>query len=461
MHHHIDPYRRDSYSRIPVLLLAALAPLQLNPCRAASVGDAAPAVVTEAATLETLIASIRSGDFSSAYQIAHTLLAMYEGEEAFDLMYGSAALETRNLNEAWFVFDRLHSRFPQNLNYHFELARCQYAMGQMLAAETGFQTVLAADPLPAIATASRNYLQQISQQQSRSRRSWSVALATAAGYDTNINTATSEREIDLFDGQLSAILSEEQRAIHSGYFRYSAAVQMSLPLTSKRRVYSSVSFARKDNNGNDTYDLDAVQFRAGAQQLLGQHQLNASLGYEYYWLGHDSLQSMLQLTTEWRWNGWQHWQPQFELHVISKDSQLNDEADTLQIGSRTALAYQQGLWSSMAGVSWSSDLDDQAELARDTAGADARLSYQLNSRLALHLQGLYRQYDYQHGNDLLAPGKDRQEHLGQASIGWQYQLLHWLTLHNQFSYLRNASSISVYQYDRALFEAGLTVSFQN
>jgi tetratricopeptide (TPR) repeat protein len=151
MHHHIDPYRRDSYSRIPILLLAALAPLQLNPCRAASVSDAAPsapAAVTEAATLETLITSIRAGDFSSAYQIAHTLLATYEGEEAFDLMYGSAALETRNLNEAWFVFDRLHSRFPQNLNYHFELARCQYAMGQMLAAETGFQTVLAADPLP-------------------------------------------------------------------------------------------------------------------------------------------------------------------------------------------------------------------------------------------------------------------------------------------------------------------------
>ncbi|WP_221800090.1 surface lipoprotein assembly modifier [Oceanobacter mangrovi] len=411
-------------------------------------------------SMATLVAAVRARQFELAYQQALQLLADNEGDENFDVLYGTAAMETGHYADALFVYERLALMHSDNPRYRYEQARARYHNGQLDSAEAEFR-LLAAMTLPqAVSQSVQQYLQQIQQSRKTPERFRPYGLLlTATGYDNNTNSATDVREVELFGGQLTAYLNNDQRARHSGYFRLHSALGLATRLQADRYMDTSLQFSRKDNYGDDDYDLDVAQLGARLIQLTTNHQFNLEAGYRYIWLSRQGYQDTIGLRL--KWTGWtrSHWQPLAGLSLYSHDNRLNDEADALQPELESGIRYLTQTLQLELLLKASHDIaDNQSHLARDSAGAESRLSWQVNNKLKLGLQASYRQTRYQNP-PVIEPDQTRLEHLSSAGTSGQYQLLPWLQMQGQLSYFRNHSNLEVYQYNRMLIEAGLSASF--
>ena len=420
-----------------------------------------PISETETTILNNLRALLQQRYYRKAYELAHQHLEPLEGRETFDWLLGLAALESSQTDEALFIFERLNTLQPHNQRYRYELARCHFQLGNFPQSKQLF-TDLSQQTLPDdVRQAVKRYLRQIRRQSRWQRPFWEIHMASAAGYDTNTNTATDEREIDVLNGQFTAILSEEQQSLASGYFRYSGAGRLLQPYSKNHQLELNLSGARKDNTGTDRYDIDTVSSDLEYRYRHGRSQIFIGGFYRFYWLGREGLQSTWQGRSGVNYSPSSYWQHRLALSINGRDNRLNDEQDNwypqVELESRTVASRLLVSAKLLA----AHDLDKEA-LARNTYGGDLMLGYQPSQQHRTQLLLRYRLLDYnekQPDSSLFSPGEARTEHMSQVSIQHQYQIWSYISLHGQFSYIRNHSTIPIYQYDRSLVEAGLGVRF--
>jgi tetratricopeptide (TPR) repeat protein len=90
---------------------------------------------------------------AAQYQAAYELLAPFEataqGDAAFNLLLGEAALRTQRAEQAKTLFERSLAAAPGSVGAHLGLGRAYLALGDYASAKIEFETVLRFDDLPA------------------------------------------------------------------------------------------------------------------------------------------------------------------------------------------------------------------------------------------------------------------------------------------------------------------------
>src|SRR5262245_53337527 len=127
---------------------------------------------------------------------AYELLLPQEGARAgdpeFDYLLGIAALESGEYERAVFALERVLSVQPNNHLARAEIARAYYAMGERDTAKREFETVRKQQiPEGAKETIDR-FLSAIQAAESTQINGF---LELGAGYDTNVNSATSNNQV--------------------------------------------------------------------------------------------------------------------------------------------------------------------------------------------------------------------------------------------------------------------------
>lgn len=422
---------------------------------------APPSAISPMPLLMQLERLLRQRHYQKAYALAQKHRVENEGDARFDLLYGLSAIESHSVQEALFVFERLSSHAPHHDRYRYELARCHFLLGNYPQAESLLKKLIQRPLPPEVHQAVTHYLKEAQRQSRRRRPSWTITLSGSGGYDTNTNTATDEQHIDVLDGRFTALLSDEQRALDSGYARYAGAGVFTQPITKHHQVSAHVSGNRKDNAGSDRYDIDSVSSGLEYRYRRGQTQVFLGGHYQFYWLGREGLQSRIEGQVGWNYSPSGQWQHQLVLSATQQDNRLNDDLDNWypQISLSTQTIASR--WLASARLLLSADQHNEL-LAKSTVGGDASLGYQATRRYQISLMLQYRFMDYHHDQpdtSLFAPGETRTEHLGQASLLQRYQLWSLFSVTGQISYIRNHSTIQIYQYDRFLMEGGLSISF--
>ena len=120
------------------------------------------------------------------------MLFMYEGEPAFDLEYGDAAVDSGLISEGIFALERVIMNQPDNLFARLELARAYFAAGEDDRAQAEFNRVLATEPPEEVRDNIRPYLDAISAREGQRRPVWRGNIDLASGYDSNINASTED-----------------------------------------------------------------------------------------------------------------------------------------------------------------------------------------------------------------------------------------------------------------------------
>ena len=142
--------------------------------------------------LQTLRALNQAGRSAEALVLADQMLFMYEGEPAFDLEYGVAAVDSGLISEGIFALERAIMNQPDNLFARLELARAYFAAGEDDMAQAEFNRVLATEPPEEVRDNIRPYLDAISAREGQRRPVWRGNIDLASGYDSNINASTED-----------------------------------------------------------------------------------------------------------------------------------------------------------------------------------------------------------------------------------------------------------------------------
>ena len=158
---------------------------------------------------KTLIEAARAALAVGALGDAETLLegvnAQTEHLDDLDFLYGSIAMAREDWQTAIARFRAMLIRDPTLPRVRLDLALAYFRAGEDSSAAYHFRQVLGDEDLPPVVRArTLAFLDTI-----RRRKTWSVSAAVALAPDSNINAATSSRQINLFG--LPAQLSEDAR----------------------------------------------------------------------------------------------------------------------------------------------------------------------------------------------------------------------------------------------------------
>ncbi|WP_169828910.1 surface lipoprotein assembly modifier [Marinobacterium jannaschii] len=139
--------------------------------------------------IEQLTSLVNQGDMAAAYDLAQQLQPEYEGDPAFDLQYGIAAIDNGDIGQGMFALERVLVLRPDMHLARLELARGYFLQGNDLRAKEQFNAVLENNPPPKVVDQIQAFLNLIASRAEKSRWSAGGSLQLAWGYDDNINAA--------------------------------------------------------------------------------------------------------------------------------------------------------------------------------------------------------------------------------------------------------------------------------
>ncbi|ASP40737.1 hypothetical protein CHH28_19590 [Bacterioplanes sanyensis] len=416
----------------------------------------------QADPLLVLRSAVEQGQYQHAYAVAQQQLLAYEGDPAFDFYYGFSAAQTGHYQEALFVFERLISAYPDVIRYRLELARAHFYLDNLDGAEREFRRALDSQPPERVVSTVEQFLNRIERRREQNQPQWQAGVSISAGYDSNINAATDEDRIQLLDGQLTAILSEDQRASDSGFYQLRGHAQYLYPLSQRSGIDVRFGASRKDNGLNNDYDLNSAYADVGWRVMRGSHSFGVSGQYRQYHLGGESYQDEIGAEGEWLTAFSERWAWTTTAGLKQQNNQRNSALNLLQGELEFGVNYSHQRFMQQLRGSIRTDIGDDDSLARDSFSASWSFQYAISRQAQWYGMALYQHQQYQNplsDKNVFAPGVTREEDLTQFALGYSRQLLPTMSMFFQLSLVESSSNVEVYEYQRSLFETGIALSF--
>lgn len=428
--------------------------------------------VEETTPLQQLITLNTENKFTLAYQLASSIRNAWEGNEIFDFNFALAAAQTAQFNEAIFPFERLLDRYPNNLRFRLELARCHFFLNNLTAAEREFKTVATYNPPAEVQGHIQRFLIRIAEKKQQVTQSWKIGAAVALGYDSNINAAADLDAIDatfyLNDSPaLTGVLTleDEQKSQASRYFQVQGYGQYQQPLSKRSSVDLSVTGSMKNNRIDDTYDLTNMALNGGYRMLRSNHNLRFGGVLRQYWLAGENLQDQVLGNVAWQWYFTPYWKTTAEFELGIQDNDQNDALDFNQWQGTASLNRNIDGFVQNFQLSIGSDIaNDSANKfqGRDHYALSYHAQYSLTGNQQIYALSNYRLNHYADAfaNDhIFFAGETRQDQLMQVLAGWVFKFMPDIATKIQLSHNQNKSNLELYDYQRTLIEAGLAISF--
>ena len=248
---------------------------------------------------ELLIEGARAAlDAGNVDDAAFLLEGVEPGEgnvDDLDFLWGTIALARGAWQEAIDRFRAMLARDPTLLRVRLDLAFAYFQAEEDSSAGYHFRQVLAAEELPPVVRArTLNFLDRI-----RRRKTWSITGSVAIAPDTNINAATSARQVNFF-GLLPATLSDDARETSGLGIVASIGGGYEWRLEPDLRLRTSASLSTR-TYGQSQYNEQILSLRAGPRIFFEQFDLRPELTARGRQLGGDtySRAAGLELSSNW------------------------------------------------------------------------------------------------------------------------------------------------------------------
>ncbi|MFZ3191863.1 MAG: tetratricopeptide repeat protein [Moraxellaceae bacterium] len=416
------------------------------------------------AELQPVSQLIAAGQYPQAFAQIQPLLDDWSGEPIFDYLYGLAALNSGELDQARFAFERILIAQPNHHRARLELARLQMAQGQWVHANENFSFVLSHEPPEAVRQNIERMRAELSRRAADQQPQQQFQLSLSGGHDANINSATSLRSIDLNFaglGTLTATLPDAAREQATGFSRLQADGIWLIPQTQHRQWFASVQAEHKQLLEDLPLDQTQLALAAGVRQQVGLDQFQVLLQSQSILRDGDRLLWSPALSAQWqrrvgrhtriglnsRWSGISYAeQPQLNLDFYQLAPQLN---------------WQQGIhqWLLQPTVAMNRLRQRKRDhLDHDQWGVSTRYQIQALPDWSLSAYAQWQQSEYAKQHPTF--GQKRQDdywHVGaEARYQWRPDWQFW----SEVRHTVQDSNLPLYEYDRTSLELGVRYLWQ-
>jgi len=413
--------------------------------------------------LERAEALMRDGKAAEAYTLLEPFEFEQSGNVKFDYLLGIAALDSGKPDKATLAFERVLAVDPNFAGARIDMARAYFQLGDMTRAKTEFESVLAQNPPPAAKVTIDRYLTAIAQRDSASKTRSSGYVEFSVGHDSNVNFATSQREIAVPAlGNLVFALSPNNVKLSDSYLGVGLGGEVSHQISPKVGIFGGADVRVRDNRSQNTFDSAAIDGRVGV--ALGEASNVLRLGVQG---GKFELDGKNNRNTDGASAEWRHLlDPANQLSLFLLHARYrfepsisanNFDQNTLGTNWLNIFNDGKGMFSAtlMTGNDRVPTNEDGTPVRADGGkrfnGARLGAQIQLSERLDL-FAGIGAQWSkYDTPNVTFSSPTEsvtRDDRLYDANIGLNWRLDKNWTLRPQVAYLRNNSNIVIYQHDR-------------
>lgn len=415
------------------------------------------------ARLENLRSFVSHAKFAEAYQLGTELAPYFEGDPQFDFNYGLACLETGQYNEGLFIFERLTILFPREPRYRLELARAQFYLRNLVRAEKEFKQVLSGNPPAAVKANIQRFLDEIKNLQRSVEPAFLITLDAGGGYDSNVNSATTERSIDSSEliYPFDIALNDASRETDTGFWSAMANVYYLKP-TSKISFFDVRVVANtRQNSETPAYDTDVLQLESAYAINTGAVRWRAGGRYQYVQLDGEQFLDSPAAIGQIQWRMENNWSLGLGGNYGEAQYAANKDQNLTQLQGNLTLSTPPGDGAWTLTLSYGDDEAKNSQynyLGKTSYGFNFMRSNLLGVRGSAYLSAGMNQAEYKAiQNNLYADL--RRDLTSNFNFGFRYNFTPKFSVRNDYALTYNDSTLEANTYKRGKAEVGLTYSF--
>ncbi len=288
-------------------------------------------------------ALLDKGDAKAAFAILEPLESQRAGDPEFDFLLGLAALETGKNTNAVFALERVLAVNPNHTRARAEIARAYAALGETKTARQEFETVKKQGVPPEVAVTIDRLLSAIERVEDAGRTTVRGYVEGAFGHDTNVNSATSSRDIavPLFGGAVFTLGPGGARRSDT-YSSVGGGLNLRHSLGGEWALTAGLGLNKRMNTDVDVFDTGSADAHVGVVRTYGKDVFSAALQYNQFWVDNDRYREAAGFTAQWQHN--YDARSQASLYIQYSDlrymSQEVRNADRFVIGANFAHALR-------------------------------------------------------------------------------------------------------------------------
>jgi len=397
-------------------------------------------------------ALIEKGDAKAAYALLEPLEPQRAGDPEYDFLLGLSALEIGKNTNAVFALERVLAVNPNHTRARAEIARAYAALGETRTARQEFETVKKQGVPPEVAATIDSLVAAIERVDDLGRTTVRGYAEASVGHDTNVNSATSDRNVAVpaFGGAVLTLTPGSVRRSDT-YTSVGSGVNLRHPLSNEWALTAGLGLNKRMNTDVDVFDTGSADAHVGVVRTYGKDVFSAALQYNQFWVDNNRYREAAGFTTQWQHN--YDARNQSSLYVQYSDlrymTQEVRNADRFVIGANFAHA-RPGLRTVYYGGGYVGDevtrKDGFEHLGHTLYGArvGAQHEYRRDFKVFANLGYEHRRYG---GEDpfFLRKRVDNQWNIGVGAV-WE-PAKHWRVT-PQFQYTHSDSNVALNDYRR-------------
>jgi len=258
------------------------------------------ATAAEAADLEQAMSLLQAGQADAAYELLAADEAAEAGNPAFDYLLGLAALDSGRPGRAVFALERVLATDPSHARARAEIARAYFQLGELETARGEFEAVKQQGVPPQVAEAMQRFLSAIDQRLEGSRRQLRAYIEAGFGYDSNINSATDQRNVAVpAFGGLIFTLDQSGVEDSDGFASIGAGFVGSYPLADRLDLVGGGNIAKREHFSDEQFETSSVDAHAGIGYTRGLDAFTLALQGETFLLDNSTFRNAYGVVGGW------------------------------------------------------------------------------------------------------------------------------------------------------------------
>ena len=396
---------------------------------------------------------LRANKAQEAYDLLEPFEFDLAGDLKYDYLLGLAALESGKPEKSSLVFERVLAVEPRYLGVRLDLARSYYLIGDIARASQEFQAVLAQQPPPDLKANAERYLQAIEQAKAPKRFSLSAYVELGGGYDTNVNSSTSDNPIVLPGANnLPFFLDDNSLEQEDSYGTLGAGAEAGYVINSNWSVYLGGDARYRGYEDIDTANYGTLDSRAGVALNLGKHLFRIGASGGRFFLDQKAYRDSYGANGEWRYQASDRDQLSLtgqysQYRHLSEILEINDfDQGLASIGWLHVLASGRTLFSVNIHGGHEDDVGGRPDGSANLGGARLFVQTALTEKVGTFVTSGVQRTKYDNVNDTFALA--RADWLYDVTFGVNWQLTDKWSVRPQVSYTKNESNIPLYGFKR-------------
>lgn len=420
-------------------------------------------VTTGNSTIKQAEALLNAGNYEAAYQQLLPLEKTLAGQLDFDVLLGSAAVDSGHYTEGMFALERALAVEPDHQVARAKAAKAHYYLGEIDASKSEFSYLLNQNPSAETAKAIEKYLAAIDKAMGLST-TFSAYLEGGLGWDSNINSATNANTIALpVFGGLNFALADNAKKQSDSFLNMAGGAGFRIPVSAQVAYIGNVQFAKKINEHYQAFETGAIDLNLGVQIKQDDDMYTLAAQDGHFYVDDSRFRHAYGAIAQWQKNI----DPMNQASVYGQYAKLEYEDSPIRDANRYVLGvnYAHAFDASTNPVMFLGAYIAQENAVRantrfldqDIYGIRAGGQLVVAPSWLAYLSAGYESRDYQAED--LAFLRKRKDDQYDITLGVNYVPARYWTVKPQISLIKNDSNIELNGFERATMSINIRRDF--